>query len=71
MQRIVIAAALGLVFGMLLFALANDPALVPKSNCYTVKGGKGVNGGGDGGSATICGKNGIAIGGQGGNGDQR
>lgn len=35
--------------------------------CITVPGGKGTNGGGDGGSATICGT-GLAIGGEGGNG---
>lgn len=36
-----------------------------RTPCYTVKGQKGVNGGGDGGDATICGS-GVATGGAGG-----
>ena len=37
-------------------------------NCITIEGGKGVNGGGDGGGGTVCGTNSVIIPGEGGTG---
>lgn len=51
-----------LVFVVVFGGIAIFMAAGGETGCRTVKGQKGVNGGGNGGDATICGK-GIAIGG--------
>ncbi len=69
MKKFLGAAVLAMAFGYLVSNWINHSTGTnpPDHNCRTVKGAKGVNGGGDGGDAIICGA-GFATGGAGGAG---
>jgi hypothetical protein len=62
------AIGAALIIAGLVLSVEHKRDARPQVGCVTIKGWKGINGGGDGGDAMFCGGNGVAIPGQGGAG---